>query len=100
MKNLRDIQCSRFNNFSDADPSLVSVYDFLTGDHSKKEIELIRSCNDADKAKALKKNLCAITPSAITSNGHETVISHTNFLCVDFDQKNNPRVVDWIKFVN
>src|ERR1700759_5076459 len=99
MMNLKEIQCSRFNNFSDINPSVVSVYDFLTGDHSKKQIEEIRNCSDPVKVKALKRNLCAITPSAICANGHEQVISRNNFLVVDFDQKSNPNVTDWVKFV-
>jgi hypothetical protein len=88
----KQVQCSFFPTVKSDQPTLTTVYDFLTGNHFREQVEAYRKSHD----KTWRTNhIPAITPSSICRGAHAVFISHTRLICIDGDEKDNPHITDW-----
>ena len=92
-----DDRVSLFSGYTDSRPiGAVSLSDFLLQPKYKRQVEVIRGCQDKTLRRALKAKLPAITPSGIFSKrSNAGLIQHSGMICIDIDQKDNPDINDW-----
>ncbi len=87
---------SLFKNYYTVLPEKsISLKAWLTTHMFKKYVEAYRECEDEEQRKKLKASLPCITPSGIFQIRRENgLYTHSRFLCVDIDGKDNPDT-DW-----
>ena len=79
-------------------PVDISLLTWLTSDKHRNKVEKIRSYQDEELQKSIKKTLPAITPSGrFTYRNTEHLIEHTGFMTFDIDADKNPHVADFAK---
>lgn len=67
-----------------------SLAELLFTSEWKTQVEQVRNETDAEKRRALKRELPCFTPSGLFShNGAENLVRHSGFVCVDIDAKDN-----------
>lgn len=65
------------------------------------EVEAVRSEVDPDKKKQLKAALPAVTISGVfTKREKSALVTHSGFICIDLDGKENPTIKDWAQLRN
>ncbi|KAB1068040.1 hypothetical protein F6U93_07845 [Tamlana haliotis] len=82
---------SLFSSYKDADPKTVMLYDFITSDKFKNEVDVIRSTNNKALRNSLKSRLPAITPSGLFNERRSisNLVKHTGLIQVDIDKQDN-----------
>ncbi|OSZ79045.1 hypothetical protein CAP35_12585 [Chitinophagaceae bacterium IBVUCB1] len=98
MQTVLNTEVSLYANYIDAKPrDTISLLEWLTAEDYKEEIMAIRKCKSVDKLKTLKKQLPAITPSGIFNEKRalNSLDTHSGFICVDIDGKDNPHIKEW-----
>ena len=93
MDGLFDKQISIYRNQKDAIGATVTLRQFLFSEKHKAEIERLRSIEDKDERKRLKSTLPMATISGLFSyRDGQHLISHSGFICIDIDGKDNPNM--------
>jgi hypothetical protein len=81
---LKNIQISYYRNKeSQYRPEPISIYDWLTTDKFKQQVEVIRATTDKAKRNDLKAQLPCTMPSLLTDK------SHSGFIAIDVDGINH-----------
>jgi hypothetical protein len=96
MKSIFNTKISFYSNVTDKVGMIISLNDFLFCDKYRPQIEKIRSTEDAEAQKYMKKQLPLATISGIfaPSRRADNLICHSHLLCIDIDKKDNLNV-DW-----
>ena len=91
MTSIFDTKISFYRNVEDNVGTEISLRDFLFNDKYKEQIEHIRSINDEDVQKSLKKQmpLATISGTFAPTRKAENLVVHSNLLCIDIDKKDN-----------
>lgn len=98
-------EISLFKNYYDPIPvRSLPFFDFVScvmeGDYID-EIGKIRGERDKAKRDELKANLPAVSISGVFSRrGRDFLKVHSGLICLDFDEKENPKVSNWEAFRN
>jgi len=96
MKSIFDIKISAFENVKSALAQDVNLYTWLKSDKYKDKVLQIRSLQDEDLQKKIKKTLPAITPSGRFSyRDAEHLAEHSGFLCFDVDKQDNTHIINF-----
>ena len=96
---------SLFRSYYEPTPwASISVLDFaanvITCDYEK-EIAELRQARDKTTRDKIKATLPAVTVSGVFSErANDKLIHHSGFICVDFDEKQNPTIKDWTEARN
>ncbi len=97
-KSIFNTYISLFQGVKESKGIKVKLADVLLGDRFKDQVEAIRAEPDEDKQKQMKMRLPAFTPSGIfASRKAETMMSHSGYICIDIDAKDNPNVANFDK---
>lgn len=89
--NIFDRRISVYRDKTDTIGTVVTLRQFLCSTRHKKEIEHLRSVEDANERKRLKGLLPAATISGVFSKrGEAGLLNHSGLLCLDLDSKDNP----------
>jgi hypothetical protein len=98
---MRNTYVSKFKNYKDVNPEVVTLWDFLHDHTRKSDVEYIRSLKDKSEQNLLKKDLPAITPSGTFSTRKTSgLLQHSGFICIDIDKGDNPMITDFEKLRN
>ena len=91
MISLFDTKISYYSNVEDNVGTEISLRDFLFCDKYKEQIEHIRSIEDEDVQKSLKKQLplATISGTFAPTRKADNLVAHSSLLCVDIDKKDN-----------
>ncbi len=98
MESILNVDVSCFRNYRTAgNPRKVNLYDWLSSDKYKQEVDTIRQLPDKASRDALKSKLPAITPSGIfTHRRMSDLVSHTGFMAIDIDfDDTNKQIENW-----
>ena len=86
-----DRRISIYRNRLDTIGSVVTLRQFLFSTKHKSEILALRSVEDEEEQKRLKKLLPSATISGLFSHrDSQNLIEHSGFICIDIDGKDNP----------
>ena len=96
MISLFDTKISYYRSVEDNVGTEISLRDFLFCDKYKEQIEHIRSIEDEDVQKSLKKQLplATISGTFAPTRKADNLVAHSSLLCIDIDKKDNMGV-DW-----
>jgi len=101
MKSILDVNVSLYANYRHSQPiaETVTLYEWVTDTSFKKEVNALRTLRQPEEIRAAKANLPAITPSGLfeRKRAHHTLKTHSGFICLDVDGKDNPSIKDWEK---
>jgi VirE N-terminal domain/Primase C terminal 2 (PriCT-2) len=94
MKNsILNINVSCFEKCTGTSPADVNLLSWLTSDKYRERVEQLRSIQDEDLQKTIKKSLPAITPAGLFSYRDEKhLIEHSGFLAFDIDFADNEHI--------
>jgi len=97
MKNsILDISVSCFANCKSTDPVEVNLLSWLTSEKHANTVENLRSLQDENLRKIIKRSLPAITPSGrFISRIKEGLIEHTGLLAFDIDYQDNKHITNY-----
>lgn len=87
LKNIQICYCR--NKFYQSNPEPISLYDWLTTDKFKKQIEIVRTAPDKETRDNLKSELPCAMPSLLIDK------SHSGFIAVDIDGSNHNENLDY-----
>lgn len=90
-----NINVSRFENCENTLPCKVNLLSWLTDNNNKyrEKVEYVRSLQDENLQKIIKKSLPVITPSGLfTYRAEKNLIEHSGFLSFDIDLKDNQHI--------
>ncbi len=91
MISLFDTKISFYSNVEDNVGTEIPLRDFLFCNQYKEQIEYIRSIEDEEQQKSLKKQLplATISGTFVPIRKAENLVTHSNLLCIDIDKKDN-----------
>ena len=94
---MQKILVSVFENFFNPVPiGEVPIDDWLFDSRFRAQVKEIRIEPDKLKRRELKSKLPSITPSGTFSKRcNSGLIQHSGFICMDVDQKDNPKITNW-----
>jgi hypothetical protein len=91
-----NIKVSCFAHCKATTPADVSLLSWLTSDKHREKVEQIRSIQDEDLQKTIKKTLPAITPSGVFSRRDtDHFTEHSGFLTFDIDFQDNRHITNF-----
>lgn len=91
-----NIKVSGFAHCKSTTPADVTLLSWLTTDKYRDKVERIRSIQDEDLQKTIKKSLPAITPSGRFSYRDEAHLTeHTGFIAFDIDFQDNRHITNF-----
>lgn len=92
-QSILNIKVSYFEKCTGTTPQDVNLLSWLTSDKYRNQVEQLRSIQDEDLQKTIKKSLPAITPSGVFSYRDEKhIIEHSGFLAFDIDFADNKHI--------
>lgn len=96
MTSIFDTKISYYSNVEANVGTEISLRDFLFYDKYKEQIKHIRSIEDEELQKSLKKQLplATISGTFAPTRKAENLVSHSHLLCIDIDKKDNMDI-DW-----
>lgn len=100
MQTILNTDVSVFENYVNAKPlGNINLCDWLMSSGYQDDIEKLRMQKQPDKIKSIKMGLPAITPSGrfTCKRTLSNLKSHTSFICIDIDGKDNSIISDWDK---
>ena len=93
LQSILNIKVSCFENCNGTAPQDVKLLDWLTSDKYREKVERLRTIQDENLQKVIKKSLPAITPAGLFSyRDTEHLISHSGFLAFDIDFSDNQHI--------
>lgn len=97
-QSILNIKVSCFENCNGTTPQDVNLLDWLTSDKHRAKVENLRSIQDENLQKVVKKTLPAITPSGVFSYRDEKhLIEPSGFLAFDIDFTDNQHISNFDK---
>ena len=91
-----NINISCFAHCKATTPKNVNLLGWLTTDKHRSKVENIRSIQDENLQKMIKKSLPAITPAGVFSyRNTEHLIEHSGFIAIDIDFYDNKHIVNF-----
>lgn len=99
------VNISLFSSYTNPMPScsipLEGLFSSIAHEEFKNEVEAVRKETVPDKKKQLKAALPAVTISGEFSKREKSALTtHSGFICIDIDGKENPTINDWPKLRN
>lgn len=94
MGSLFDVKVSVYDGVTDRIGTVTYLRNFLYSVRHRDDVIALRSEKDPERRKALKLSLPAVTVSGLfyPKRKTECIKSHSGFICVDIDGKDNPGV--------
>jgi hypothetical protein len=88
-----NVSVSRFENCQSVNPEIVTLLTWLTSNKHQSQVENLRTIQDEDLQKVIKKSLPAITPCGLFLKRNIVhLIDHSGFLVFDIDKKDNQHI--------
>lgn len=99
------VNISLFSSYTNPTPScsipIEGLFSSIVDEEFKNEVEAVRKEIDLDKKRQLKAALPAVTISGEFSKREKSALTtHSGFICIDIDGKENPTITDWPKLRN
>jgi len=92
-QSILNIKVSCFEKCTGTTPADVNLLSWLTSDKYRNQVEQLRSIQDEDLQKTIKKSLPAITPAGRFSYRDEKhIIEHSGFMAFDIDFADNKHI--------
>ena len=96
MKPFNEVKISIYRNVRDRIGAVTTLDAFLRSEKHRAVIEKLRSVDDKDQRKELKKLLPCATVSGLFGQPRkaDNLIAHSGYLCIDIDADDNPSLGD------
>ena len=97
-QSILNIKVSCFEKCTGTVPADVNLLSWLTSDKYRNQVEQLRSIQDENLQKVIKKSLPAITPAGVFSYRDEKhIIKHSGFMAFDIDFADNQHISNFDK---